>query len=393
MVIFFLIMIPSAAASSSCGYGGEDTKLPRLVAYSETGQGAAVNQEEGENESTSSSVGGGGNDSTTQKGWIIAMIGLVSCAIVVGSVGVAIVVVTRTHAIVHEVCGVPLEEPPNTTTLKCARSPVPTEIGLMTSLTTFSCLDTSGWLPSEIGSLTALTGLNILLSGMSGPIPTEIGLMTAMQMLSLESTILTGFPSEIALLTNLEDWYMGVNYNLKGTLPSEIGKMTSLRSLHLWSNDITGAIPTEFGMCSNMTLLHLKYPCSDFFENGPIPTEIGLLTSLTTLHLERANLGETIPSELGALTRMTSLFVASENLAGSIPSEIGLLAGVTSLWLSHGLTGVIPSEMSLMSNLHDEFYLGGNLTGTIATDVYPSDRNIDCTKEMCPYTCHCACDS
>jgi len=91
----------------------------------------------------------------------------------------------------------------------------------------------SGTIPSEIGELTALTRLHIVIATITGTIPTEIG-----------------------LLTDLEHLAFYVN-SLSGTIPSEIGYLTSVGYMSLNGNDLAGPIPSEIGLMAALTDLYL----------------------------------------------------------------------------------------------------------------------------------------
>jgi Leucine-rich repeat (LRR) protein len=58
---------------------------------------------------------------------------------------------------------------------------------------------------------------------------------------------------------------------------------------------------------------------------GTIPTEIGLLTHATSLHLSNISLSGMIPSELGNLRQLQYLILSQNQLTGSVPSTIGNL--------------------------------------------------------------------
>ena len=63
---------------------------------------------------------------------------------------------------------------------------------------------------------------------------------------------------------------------------------------------------------------------------GNIPTEVGLMTSLTTLHLSYTNLSGPIPTELGLLSNLNNIEMHDTRMVGTMPGEICAL-GVTEL--------------------------------------------------------------
>ena len=99
--------------------------------------------------------------------------------------------------------------------------------------------------------------------------------------LDLYSNQLTGeIPSEIGNLTNLIELDLGIN-QLTGEIPSEFGNLTNLTFLNLYANELTGEIPSELGNLTNLTQLGLSYnqlsgeipqQVCDLIENNNIPS-------------------------------------------------------------------------------------------------------------------------
>ena len=70
--------------------------------------------------------------------------------------------------------------------------------------------------------------------------------------------------------------------SLSGTMPTQFGLLTEMYTLYLGDNSLSGTIPTQLGLLSKLVML-------DFYDNsldGTIPTQLGLLTKLVWLHLE-----------------------------------------------------------------------------------------------------------
>ena len=68
-----------------------------------------------------------------------------------------------------------------------------------------------------------------------------------------------------------------------------------IESLEMESNNLSGSIPTELGLLTELSKLDLKHNTL----TGSIPTELGLLTELSVMYLYKNNLNGTIPTELG----------------------------------------------------------------------------------------------
>ena len=140
---------------------------------------------------------------------------------------------------------------------------------------------------------------------------------------------------------NTTELYLFSN-QLSGTIPSEIGNLTNLTSLYLNNNQFTGSIPSAIGNLTNLTSLYLNYNQL----TGEIPSEIGNLTNLTSLYLNNNQFTGSIPSAIGNLTNLTHLFLSNNQLIGSIPPEIGNLTNLNGLFLdSNQLTGEIPESI------------------------------------------------
>mmetsp|Transcript_31121 Transcript_31121/g.74807 ORF Transcript_31121/g.74807 Transcript_31121/m.74807 type:complete len:102 (+) Transcript_31121:1728-2033(+) len=81
------------------------------------------------------------------------------------------------------------------------------------------------------------------------------------------------------------------NPNLSGTLPTELGNLQYLWNLAIVGTNVTGHIPSEFGLLSSSLAI------VELWANqltGPIPTEFGSLTELRILALSLNNLTGTI---------------------------------------------------------------------------------------------------
>ncbi len=162
-----------------------------------------------------------------------------------------------------------------------------------------------------------------------GSIPPEIGNLSNLQALLLLINQLTGnIPAEIGNLDNLELLFLLRN-QLTGSIPSEIGNLSNLKGLGFENNQLTGSIPLEFGDLSNLIGLSLQ----DNQLSGNIPPELGNLYSLRSMRLSDNQLTGNIPSEIGGLDELIRLQLDNNQLTGSIPPEFGNLDNLERLWL------------------------------------------------------------
>mmetsp|Transcript_2173 Transcript_2173/g.5561 ORF Transcript_2173/g.5561 Transcript_2173/m.5561 type:complete len:332 (+) Transcript_2173:101-1096(+) len=118
--------------------------------------------------------------------------------------------------------------------------PLPTEVGLMTSLT---YMDVGGTavtpVPTEVGLMRSLRTMYWWGNALTGPLPTEVGLMTSLTLMGLDiNSIMGAVPTEVGLT---------------GTVPTEVGLMTIIRSMDLQSNALTGTVPSEVGNMASLT--------------------------------------------------------------------------------------------------------------------------------------------
>ena len=224
----------------------------------------------------------------------------------------------------------------------------------------------TGEIPSELGNLTYLEGLDLSSTRLTGEIPSELGNLTYLEGLDLSSNQLTGeIPAELGNLTYLTELHLD-NNQLTGEIPAELGNLTYLTELHLDNNQLTGEIPAELGNLTYLTELHLD----NNQLTGEIPAELGNLTYLERLWLGGNQLTGEIPAELGNLTYLERLWLGGNQLTGEIPAELGNLTNLKDLDLSNNqLTGEIPSALADLSNLEVLLLSGNQLTGCIPASL------------------------
>eukprot|EP00980_Cylindrotheca_fusiformis_P003871 scaffold858_cov123-Cylindrotheca_fusiformis.AAC.47 len=167
-------------------------------------------------------------------------------------------------------------------------------------------------------------------------------------------------------MTRLELW----QDNLSGSIPSELGILTQLTYLSLRDNNLGGTIPSELGLLTN--LVYLNFHVNSL--SGIIPNEYGSLSGLTTLHMHDNVLTGTLPTELGTMVGMTDLELCTfprkmeSNIADFLnrfPHHFFLCPHLPFVLDNNGLTGTVPTELSNMSALEFLFLYVNRLTGTI----------------------------
>jgi hypothetical protein len=133
--------------------------------------------------------------------------------------------------------------------------------------------------------------------------------------------------------------------NLAGRLSSPAFELhlmrESLTVLWLYSNSLSGPVPSELGRLSGLEFALL----SDNQFSGTIPAELGNLSSLRFLLLHKQSLTGTIPSDLGRLSNLLRLDLSGNRLTGTLPSEIGQMSSLLdlNLYKNQRLNGTIPT--------------------------------------------------
>lgn len=194
------------------------------------------------------------------------------------------------------------------------------------------------------------------------------GQLEALQRLYLNENHLSGaIPTQVGMLSNLKTLFLHQNIlirnetvvgmGLSGSIPSQLGQLLALNHLALHNNRIQGSIPSEIGAALNLIWINL-------FDNalfGGIPSEIAELHRLNYLVLGANSLSKSIPIELSKLGNLQMIDLAQNKLQGHVPSEFGLLSNlITVSFRENQLSGVIPGELGRLSKI-TSLDLGRNL--------------------------------
>lgn len=224
----------------------------------------------------------------------------------------------------------------------------------------------AGSLPSQIGLLTKLVGLNLGASNFSGSLPSELGNMRSLTYLDIHINLLSfSVPTEIGLLTKLV--YLDLSQNrLIGTLPSDLGSMAALTFMSFTLNSIKDVIPSQLGLLTKLASLTLD---SNYIEST-IPTSILSMKAMTYLNLGSNKLIGSLPSELYALSNLARLYLHTNKLSGEISSAVGRMQGLTWVVLqSTSLTGSLPSELFSLTKIGKLDLSFSRFVGTIHPSI------------------------
>jgi Leucine-rich repeat (LRR) protein len=304
------------------------------------------------------------------------------------------------------------------------------KVGLLKKLKALRFLQLVGTIPSQIGKLEDLVNLDLSGEGLFGSIPTQIGNLKSLKYLQIVDSSIEGvIPSTIAKCANLTILTIENNPNLKGvipweigcylkqltlirldhndlsgTIPPQLGMLTNLQNLDLYGNQLSGTIPMELGYtdnrydmeymwCNNQPItqarnyivelkLHnnnltgtiprqianssLEY--LSLHQNrlvGTIPPELFYGPEIRYLELFENNLQGTIPPQIGASSYIYTLSLNDNKLNGTIPRQLGKLAKLALKLNNNQLEGTLPPELGDILSMPFFEVMGNRLTGTI----------------------------
>ncbi|KAG6541726.1 hypothetical protein Mapa_016889 [Marchantia paleacea] len=251
--------------------------------------------------------------------------------------------------------------------------PIPLALGNLTSLENLDLHDNQlvGSIPAVLFKLTLLIFVDLGQNLLSGPIPDSVCSFSSasMRTLSLAINNLTGsIPTDLNLCTNLYGLYLGGN-NFTGSIPNSFASFFNLTTLDISFNRLTGPIPSLPNSLETLTLKNnmLTGNLSNLSGNL-LPNSLQLL-SLSANRLE----GE-IPGELGILPNLSKLELNENRFHGSIPDtwHLGTLASLDTLDFSvNQLSGVIPPSIQNLKDLTilklDRNLLSGSIPGSLET--------------------------
>jgi len=195
------------------------------------------------------------------------------------------------------------------------------------------------------------------------------------------------------------DW----NHYLSGTVPSELGRLTDLKQIWLrkygrrlnlcWEEH--GWNPSSTSNFAFFPLLHDALILAANDLSGSIPSELGLLTNVWIFSLckysrrvdlcwEEHGLNPSSISNFAFFPLLhDALILADNQLSGSIPSELGRLKNVERIHLckygrrvdlcleEHGWNPSSTSNFAFFPLLHDALILGNNqLSGSIPSELF-----------------------
>ena len=254
---------------------------------------------------------------------------------------------------------------------------IPTEVGAMIEVRTLELFSNAlaGSLPSEFGRLAQLQNLVLFSNSFVGQIPSQLGLCTSLIILDAQNNLLSGtVPIELGSLSMLAFLGLGSNSFSRGPIPSSFYQLTALKQLHLTRMGLIGNLSTELGNLINLESLRLE----NNLLGGGLPSEMSNLVNLVELRLSDNDLTGAIPSSIGSLKALTYLGLDLNRFSGVLPGEIGNMLLLQTLRVENNLLfGLLPSAITNLVNLQ-LFYCGDNLfSGTLPANFGNMDGLLD----------------
>ncbi|WP_417872086.1 immunoglobulin domain-containing protein [Winogradskyella sp.] len=236
---------------------------------------------------------------------------------------------------------------------------LPNELGNLTELIKLhlnegSSSSVRGSIPDSICNLVKIEDVIIDMPGLTGAVPSCLFTIASLRSVYLDgnSPLLTlDFPDDLSNLTNLTTLSLSrIDLSSNGGFPMSILDLTNLEKLSLYITRLTGSIPEQIGLLSNLTELSLRHSGA---LTGVIPSSIGDLTKLNSLTIVSTDIEGEIPSSFSKLTSLRALDLSRNKLTGHIPSYINTFNTLTSLDFSHNnLSGTIP-DFTTLTNLQN----------------------------------------
>ncbi|PPS18708.1 hypothetical protein GOBAR_AA01874 [Gossypium barbadense] len=214
---------------------------------------------------------------------------------------------------------------------------------------------------SSLFSLQNLRWLNLAVNDFgNSEIPSDFGKLRSLTYLNLSDTRLTGLvPPETSLLSEL------VSLDL-GNFPTQLFHLPYLQNIILSSNpDLIGYLP-ETNWSSPLSLLDVS---GTRFSKG-LPGSIDNLKHLKKLNLDSCVFTRSIPSSLGNLTKITFLDISGNMFQGQIPDVFGNLNDLSFMgFSSNNFSGLFPSLAFNLTSLTFMDFSSNFLRGTLPNNI------------------------
>jgi hypothetical protein len=230
---------------------------------------------------------------------------------------------------------------------------LPTEIGLLTDLVDVHMATNaglSGSLPTQFGAMSRLRDVYLNdNAGLTGTLPSQLGNWYDVRRLNLENNLgLVGtVPEAVYALTAPGK----LNELVIAGTGLALEEPTTPRSC---TDGLQLYLPHLYRSKANQIDQVTEVQCSSEAVQSFIPRSIGLYTGLTRLNLQSARVTGTLPTEIGLLSNLQYLTLEDNaGLTGTLPTQWNRMSGLTYLDLggNSGLSGPLPVAWEGMNSL------------------------------------------
>ena len=164
-----------------------------------------------------------------------------------------------------------------------------------------------------------------------------------------QNRLIGPIPASLWNMTQLN--WLDLNSNLlTGTISADIAYLQKLIYLDLSNNSFVGSIPEEIIMLQDLTTLKMH---SNVWTGNPLEAiTLYTMANLQNIDLNSCGISGTLPSDLSLMTGLQSLNLKNNSLSGSMPNSYGNFGELSSLILAENkLTSGMPPSFSKLTKL------------------------------------------
>mmetsp|Transcript_13690 Transcript_13690/g.34430 ORF Transcript_13690/g.34430 Transcript_13690/m.34430 type:complete len:821 (+) Transcript_13690:219-2681(+) len=197
----------------------------------------------------------------------------------------------------------------------------------------------------------SLQTLRLQYNALQGNIPKNLfSSKSVMKELNIGSNFMTGtIPDEVGLASQMTDLYLFGN-KFTGSIP-RLGNMPIV-NFHAQENDLSGVMPFDYGYDGPWTKTLQEWWVYDNKLTGPLSSNLGFVTNLEDMRVNNNELTGSIPESIEDLQRLFRFDLHMNSLTGTIPESIGSLPQLRDLRLQfNDFGGVVPSSLCFLESM------------------------------------------
>ena len=164
-----------------------------------------------------------------------------------------------------------------------------------------------------------------------------------------------------------------VDIILVGALPTSIYALSNLERLTINNNLFRGTLPPEFFQLTKLVNVFIGF---NHFSGSLLP--FSKLKLLTALSVAGCNFYGSIPSQFGSALKSLTLFYATKNqLTGTLPSQLSLWTNIKEFDVKRNkLVGTLPNYLGQWSSLqllrasYNSFHVSLEYFCTVSSSIF-----------------------